>query len=133
MKKGIIYGIGNNGKYSHFEFKKEKSILLRLVKLISLLDYVEGCNAGEYFVEYEEYDEKFQRDKRIKRKLSEFVDRRYNFSDKNFDIDIVFGKNRVFLIMCVDKEISKSVRKFIGENFEIIKAKKIKQGVMKKK
>ena len=125
MKKGIIYGIGNKSKYSYFVLKKEKSILLRLVKLISLLDYVDGCNAGEYFIERWDYGKKKGDEcKKIKIKLSDLCDCRYRFSDKDFDIDIVFGKNRVFLIMRADKKITKSVKKFIGENFELVKVKK---------
>ncbi|MFH1839790.1 MAG: hypothetical protein ABH849_01435 [Nanoarchaeota archaeon] len=127
MKKGTIYGIGNKDRYTYFELKKEKAILLRLVKLISLLDYTEGTNAGECFVEYEKYDKDYKNSEIIKIKISDLVDDKFHFSDKGFDIDIIFGKNRVFLIMYANKLITKSVKKFIGENFEFAKVKKNKK------
>lgn len=133
MKKGTIYGIGNEDRYTYFELKKEKSILLRLVKLISLLDKQQGTYAGESFIEYEKYDENYEKVERIKIKISDLVDEKYHFSDKEFDIDIIFGKNEVFLIMYASKSITKSVKKFVGENFEFVKPKKSKRKVIKKK
>lgn len=124
MKKGIIYGIGNYDRYCYFILKKEKSVLLKLVKLISLLSKSQGCYASDKFIEYEEYDEKYEKSKRIKIKISDLLDRRHYFSDKGFDIDVVFGKNRVFVIMYADKKIRNNVRKFIRENFKFVKVKK---------
>ena len=126
MKKGTIYGIGNKDGYTYFELKKEKIILLKLTELISLLSKKSGCYASECFVEYEEYDKDYENVKRIKIKISDLIDRRYHFSDKGFDIDIVFGKNRVFLTMYADKVITKNVKKFVGDNFEFMKVRKKK-------
>ena len=124
MKKGIILGIGNIEKYSYFIFNKEKSILLKLVELISILSKNQGLDARDYFIEYEEYNYKNHKLMWVKRNLSDLTDTKRHFSGKDFDVDVIFGKNKIFLIMYASKDITKKIRKFVSDNFEFKLTKK---------
>jgi len=120
MKKGKILGIGNKDRYSYFVFKKNSAILLILTKMISGISYKDCSGVGDTFL----YDIDHMKDTKRKRKISEFVDDRSHFSGKGFDVDVIFGKNKVFLLSYANEEITKYLRKFVSENFEFKLTKK---------
>lgn len=119
--KGKLLAIGNDGGYSYFIFKKEQILLSLFREMLSplsgiMLSYVES-------MVYENWDEEFV-EKEIKlkeRNIVGMVDERYNFHDADFRIDVIFGKEKVFMICNMKKEVTSKIRAFVKESFDFIK------------
>ncbi len=100
IKKPIIYGLSNKGKRNAYIIEKNSSFIPLFANFL--------LNCGFKNNQYIEYSE----DKSIK--IDEWIDTQDNFKNEDYDIDIIFGKERIILIIRTVEENLDRVRKGIN-------------------
>jgi len=102
MKKLKLYATGNEEERSYFKIEKKQTFLEKFRQLLKNL----GCE--NFDVDYWMKDSERNKDE----KISKTFDYCNNFKTKNCDIDIVFGKNRIIILV---RTSPKNRQKFIKE------------------
>ena len=96
MNKIKILGISKSSNHNVYTFRKNQEFIPAIMKF--LLDL--GCKDDNvprfFYVSDKKYGEPISGKYR---KISEFEDQHYFFKLKDFGIDLVFAKNKVFLII----------------------------------
>ena len=114
MEKIKLLGISKSEKHNKYEFPKEQKILgilRQLLKEIGIGQYTyesfgrtTNKKTGEPIYDKEE-------------KIKSYIDQAVRFDNKEYCVDIVFGKSRVFLFIHTEKnkqkEIARITNKFI--------------------
>ena len=108
--------MGNVELYSHFIFRKEQKILKIFKKMLNgFSEYISD------FVDkmvYQGYNPSMTTEKAKENNVKYLVDKRFNFNNTGFNIDIIFGAKKVFVISQTNKKITKDLRAFVKDNFE---------------
>lgn len=103
--KPKILGIGNRDRYAYIIFKKEQKLLQLFRKILLNLEETEDVvDAMVYqggLCGVEELKEEGKKLKEVK--INSLQDKKYNFSGDYFNIDIIYGNKKVFLIGYMNK------------------------------
>jgi hypothetical protein len=85
MKKLKLFGLGNNDERSYFIFEKSLDFFSLFSDFLTKL----GMQKSGSFYDYE--NDSID--------LEETIDIVENMSDKNYDIDIFYGKNKIIVVI----------------------------------
>lgn len=112
-----ILGISKSKKHGCYTLEKKQRFFSGFRKFLADLGFGEEESAFEIYSFARPVDKKWgepiiYREDDIKK----YVDMRFHFSSKDYLIDVVFGKSRIFLIISTDKDrqefISEKIQKF---------------------
>lgn len=116
MNSGLLVGMGNKEGYSHFTFKKRQQVLQLLKKMLIEVSsdiFVDSVHSMIYSGWKPGMDDP---EKELKEKsMAELTDQYYNFNGIGYNIDIIFGKNRVFMFCHMDQEKIEDIRNSVKE------------------
>lgn len=124
MRKIKILGISKSTKRNIYTFEKKQEFLKGFMNFLLELGIKDWeVNRFGYVPDSKCYDEpligKYKQ-------VMKFIDERFVFTNDNYVIDLIFGKNKIFLIITTKKdeqnELSKKLLKFAS----IKKIKKIR-------
>ncbi|MDY6789205.1 MAG: hypothetical protein SVV03_04555 [Candidatus Nanohaloarchaea archaeon] len=127
MAEQEIARITSRDGYLSVAFKKNEGLLKKLVDMlidvsgpedVDMRCSVRNMLVKEDFGDFEEGDDSFRHVSAEFRDVHDMVDERYGFSGKGFSVDLIFGRDKVFLIGYMDDEFEEKTREFLEENFE---------------
>ena len=95
-----LLGIGQRDEYQYFIFRKEQKLLKILRKiLLELGEEEDSVDDLIYQGGLCTIQESKSNNKKLKEKsILEILDQRFNFSGNGYNLDILFGSKKVFLI-----------------------------------
>ncbi|MBU0980855.1 MAG: hypothetical protein KJ709_08690 [Nanoarchaeota archaeon] len=115
MARIRLLAVGKSERHNHYTFRKEQVILLVIRNLLEELRF-EGSES-ESFGRPEDKDGNpiFNEVDDVK----DYIDRRFKFEKEGYYIEVIFGKDKVFLSVHSDEdmqdEITAILRKFIKD------------------
>ena len=99
IKKLKLFGAGNNDRRSFYAIEKKQSFFSSFANFLINC----GFNGNLYVDEYQEDPPKIEK----------FIDFQENFKNKSYDIDVIFGKEKIILIIRADKKNLEYIKKGI--------------------
>lgn len=118
-----LLALGNRNGYNYFIFKKEQKLLQLFRKILLDFNEIESVvddmiyEGGLCYIE-----EAKEKNKKLKeKKINSMVDNRYNFSGKDFNIDIIFGNKKVFFIAYMDLKKRNKIMEHIQKDYKFEK------------
>jgi len=99
-----LLSMGNDDKYSHFEFEKNQDLFPFLQKLLFMVNH-----------KFVESAESMATENGKVRDVKSLTDVRFSFREDGI-IDIIFGSEKVFVITYLDEKLSNSIRKYVSDN-----------------
>lgn len=113
--------MSNYGDVSYVQFKVDKNIIKRLDGfLCKLVDQVWDFN----FEETVTHDNSVTKDKFFDPKT--WIDKHFHYENKEFDIHVIIGKDKIHLIIKHSKKTKDKLIKVIEDKCEWVKPKPIK-------
>ncbi len=127
MIKAKILGMGNDGIFNYIIVNKNKSLFKWMSKLFRDSLEIE-------FYEYDEYKNKKGEWTTRKRRMEEFTDKHESYGNKKAEIDIFYGKNKIFIMLRTSLEARKKLMKVLDKisSWKIPKIKNKIKKVIKK-
>ena len=118
--KGNIHGIGNEGRYNYIVLNKEQKIIDFIEKVLKDLFQEEIHLEYFYTDEYQSIEEAREKKpgKKVKKKVEEIIDQRFNFSGEDYKIDLIFCKDKVFIIADISLDKRKELIQILKEMFK---------------
>jgi len=113
MVKIKLLGVGKSDNYSHYEFPKVQEVFTIVRALLMELRFSQyiwdafGRPKGKQYLE-----PSFDKEDDIK--LAKYLDTRYSFEEKGNQLEVIFGKDKVFLSIYGDAETQKKVSKTLN-------------------
>lgn len=105
IKKLILSGVGNSEGRSFYVIEKKQDFFSSFAKFLINC----GFNENLYVDEYQEDSPK----------IKDFVDFQENFKNKDYDIDLIFGKEKIILIIRADENNLENIKKGIKNMCDI--------------
>jgi len=115
MVKLKLLGIGKSEKHSHYTFPKTQeffTVARKLLKLMGFQNYELEAFGRPIDKKWGEpiYDEE--------ENIKKYTDKRYAFEKDECYIEIVFGKDKVFLMIHTEKNRQQELSKFLSKFFK---------------
>lgn len=112
MVKIKLLGIYKSKKHNTYIFKKSQAIFAIVRGLLKEL----GFKKFEVEAFGRPLDKKWGEPIYNKEgKIKDYTDKRYMFEEKEYHIEIVFGKDRVFLMIHTEKDRQRKLSKFLSK------------------
>ncbi len=120
MKKLIILGLNKSDTRSEYKFKKQEGVIESIIELLIKLGFKDEDPQIQYAFVSSKY---FPAESGNKyEKIKNIIDYSEHFENKHYDIDVIMGIKKVFLIVRANKinqqklsKILTKIGKFIDE------------------
>jgi hypothetical protein len=134
MAKPKIYLTGNEtlkGEYniSHYVFEKDDSFLDWLAQLlVEVFEMPQGEQRAKFIFKTKEDEEgKWIKDEIYAKEIKKMIDIYEKYSNNLGQIDVFYGKNRVYMALRKSREIREKFSRFVFKTRDWIKIKEIKE------
>jgi len=113
MKKIKLLGIGKSKLRNYFIFPKKQDFF-KICRQLLLELGVEKFNVDSFARPLDNYGEPIIDQEKD---INDYIDRHYSFNDvkKQYNIELIFGKDKIFLIIYTKTDKQKEISRIINE------------------
>jgi len=114
MQKIKLLDLGKSEHHNHYTFPKQQKVLKIIRQILGELGFAElGSEAFGRPLDKTYGDHLYEQEESVKT----YIDRRFSYENKEYFVEIIFSKSKVFVGIHTEKDRQQEVAKIMGKFF----------------